>query len=176
MQTLTHLAIRVSDKLYNVPGTIHRHLKVSCRHGAVWLGKPDRGLPGSLVNTLNRQIEAGHPTYLFIIDPDPCSRVMHLSQLLWVNLKSPSEKELVPGFYREMKLLSRMKAWLKIGDPEGFRLDEHPWLEEANRHYAQMEEEVLRSGRASLPGYFELWETPKEEGLVVKGEDGLQRV
>jgi hypothetical protein len=29
-------------------------------------------------------------------------------------------------------------------------------VEEANRQYAQMEEEVLSRGPASLPGYFEL--------------------
>jgi hypothetical protein len=72
MQPLIHLAIRLSDKLYNVPSAIHRHIRVSCRHGAVWLpgkvrqdrcGKPNRGLPKSLVDTLNRQIEAGYPAW-----------------------------------------------------------------------------------------------------------------
>jgi hypothetical protein len=64
-----------------------------------------------------------------------------MSKLQAVNLKSPSEKKLVPGFYREMKMLSRMKAWLKIGDLHGYRLDEQLRLEEA-----------------SLSGYFELEE------------------
>lgn len=81
MSRLTHLALRLSDNVYTVPGAIHRHMLVSCRHGAVWLGKPDRGLPGSLVDALNCQIQAGHPTYLFLIDPDPCNRVMYLSEL-----------------------------------------------------------------------------------------------
>ena len=156
MARLTHLALRLSDNVYNVPGAIHRHILVSCRYGAAWLGKPDRGLPASLVEELNCQIEAGHPTYLFLIDPDPGNRVMYLSELHVVSLKSPHEKGLVPAFYRERKMLSRMKAWLKIGDLEGFRLDEHPGVEEANRHYAQMEEEALRRGTVSLPGYFEL--------------------
>ena len=43
MPPLTHLALRLSDKVYDVPAAIHRHMLVSCRHGAVWLGKPDRG-------------------------------------------------------------------------------------------------------------------------------------
>lgn len=112
--------------MYNVPGAIYRHMLVSCRHGAAWLGKPDRGLPAFLVETLNHQIQAGHPTYLFLIDSDPGNRVMYLTELQAVSLKAPPEKGLVPGFYREMKMLSRMKAWLKIGDLEGVRLDEHP--------------------------------------------------
>jgi hypothetical protein len=62
----------------------------------------------------------------------------------------------VPVFYRELKILSRMKAWLKIGDVTGFLLEEHPEVEEANRQSARMEEEVLRRGSARLPGYFEL--------------------
>ena len=160
MQPLTHLAIRVSDNVYNIPSAIHRHIQVSCRHGAVWLGKPDRGLPQSLIDILNRQIEAGYPTYLFIIDPNPCNRVMHLSELQGVSLKSPPEKALVPRFYRDMKLLSRMKAWLKIGDLEGFRLDEHPVVDEMNRQYARIEEEALRQGARRLPGYFELEQEP----------------
>jgi hypothetical protein len=81
---------------------------------------------------------------------------MYLSELQRVSPQSPPEKELVPAFYREMKMLSRMKAWLKIGDMEGFRLDEQPGVEEANRHYARLEEEALRRGPVSLPGYFEL--------------------
>ena len=156
MTPLTHIAIRISDKTYNLPETVMRHYLVSCRHGAVWLGKPDRGLPRSLVDTLNCQIEAGHPTYLFLIDPDPCNRVMYLSELQNVSLKSPPEKELVPRFYREMKLLSRMKAWLKMGDLHGYRLDEHPVIEAMSRYYTQMEEEALRQGARRLPGYFKL--------------------
>ena len=159
MQPLTHLAIRVSDKLYKVPGAIHRHIQVSCRNGAVWLGKPDRGLPRSLVDRLKCQIAAGHPTQLVLVDPDPCNRVMYLTELQGVSLKSPSEKELVPGFYREMKMLSRMKAWLKIGDLTGYGLYESPVIEAMNRYYTQMEEEALRRGEKSLPGYFELEET-----------------
>jgi hypothetical protein len=156
MQSLTHLAIRVSDKLYNVPHAIHRHIQVSCRRGAVWLGKPDRGLPRSLVNTLNRQIAAGHPTQLLIIDPDPCNRVMYLTDLQGVSLRTPSEEELLPAFYREMKLLTRMKAWLKIGDLTGFCVDENPLVDAMNRYYTKMEEEALLQGRPGLPGFFEL--------------------
>lgn len=35
-------------------------------------------------------------------------------------------------------------------------MDEYPGVEEANRQYARMEEEALRRGPVSLPGYFEL--------------------
>ncbi len=160
MARLTHIALRLSDNVYNVPGAIHRHILVSCRYGAAWLGKPDRGLPATLVETLNCQILAGLPTYLFLIDPDPSNRVIYLTELHRVSLKSPREKDLVPAFYRERKMLSRMKAWLKISDLEGFRLDEHPGVEEANRHYAQMEAEALRRGPMSLPGYFVLFHEP----------------
>src|SRR5690242_10934457 len=148
MPPLTHLAIRLSDKVYKIPSAIHRHILVSCRHGAVWMGKPDHGLPRSLVRTLNCQIAAGLPTYLFIIDPDPCNQVMYWSELQDVSLpEAPPEKELVPGFYREMKMLSRIKAWLKIGDLTGFCLDEHPLIAEMNSHYTRIEEEILRRGQ-----------------------------
>ena len=158
MPPLTHLAIRLSDKAYNISSAIHRHFQVSCRHGAVWLGKPERGLPRSLVDTLNCQIAAGHPTQLILVNPDPCNRVMYLTELQAVTLKSPPEKELVPGFYRERKMLSRMKAWFKIGDLQGFGLYESPLVEAMNIYYTQWEEEALRRGEKGLPGYFELEE------------------
>ena len=172
MGRLTHLALRLSDNVYGVPGAIHRHILVSCRYGAVWLGKPDRGLPVSLVKTLNCQIQAGHPTYLFLIDPDPGNRVIYLTELQEVSLKSPHEKDLVPAFYRERKKLSRMKAWLKIGDLEGFRLDEQPGVEEANMRYAQIEEDALRRGPVSLPGYFELVQDPVWSEIAVEAGMG----
>ncbi len=45
---------------------------------------------------------------------------------------------------------------VEIGDLIGFRLDEYPRLVEANRHYAKMEDEILRRAPGRLPGYFEL--------------------
>jgi hypothetical protein len=154
MQPLTHLAIRMSDKTYDLPQTVVRHTLVSCRHGAVWMGKPDCGLSPSLATTLNRQTEAGHATYLFIIDPDPCNRVLYVSELQGVSLKTPPENELVPGFYREMNLLARMKTWLKIGDLDACSLEEYPWLVEANRRYIRMEAKALRKGAKILTLYF----------------------
>ena len=90
---------------------------MSYSYGAAWLGKPDRGSPASRVETLNRQIQAGHPTYLCLIDPDPGNRVMYLTALQAVSLRASREKDPVPAFYRERKMFSLMKAWLKIGDP-----------------------------------------------------------
>jgi hypothetical protein len=56
-------------------------------------------------------------------------------------------------------MLSRMKAWLKIGDLTGYGLYESPVVEAMNMYYSQMEEEALRRGEKGLPGYFELEET-----------------
>ena len=151
-----------SDKTYGLPSAVIRHNLVSCRQGAVWLGKPDRGLPRTLVKVLNEQIEAGYRTLLFIIDPDGSNPVMHVGELQAVNPKSPPDKELIPLFYRQFKLLSRIKAWLKVADLDGFRLDEWEGPEQANTRYDSLERQALELGATSVPGYFELWEARQE--------------
>ena len=167
MNPLCHIAIRISDKTYGLPSTVLRHNLVSCRQGAVWFGKPDRGLPHSLVQQLNEQIQAGHRTQVFMIDPERSNLVAYYGELQAVSLRSPAEKELIPKFYKEMKLLSRIKAWLKIGEFEGFRLDENEGLCQANADYEMLENLVIQEaiGRVSFPGYFVLEEAPPDDGL-----------
>jgi hypothetical protein len=165
LKTITHIAIRLSDQTYNLPSTVIRHNLVSCRQGATWLGKPDRALTRRLVQNLNEQIEAGYPTYLFIIDPDRRNPARYRAELQRVSLKSPPDKELVPGFYKELKIVSRIKTWFKIGNLDGFRLDEMPGLEQANAEYAQMEELASWLGITSVPGYFELSQETSESVL-----------
>ena len=153
---ITHIAIRLSDQTYNLPSTMMRHNLISCRQDAVWLGKPDRALTPGLVETLNEQIQAGNPTYLFIIGPEGSNTPSYRAAMQRVSLKSPPEKELIPGFYKELKMLSRIKTWFKVGDLDGFRLDEMPGLEQANATYTKAEKLASLLGVTSMPGYFEL--------------------
>ena len=119
MKTLTHIAIRLSDQTYNLPSTVVPHNLVSCRQGAVWIGKPDRALTPGLVATLNEQIEAGYPTYLFIIAPQGVGLASYQAEIQKVSLKSPQDKDLVPAFYKELKILSRIKTCRPKGRNRG---------------------------------------------------------
>lgn len=154
MPEYIHLVIRVSDAIYGVPGAMLRHNSVAFWHEGVWLGKPDRGLAPGWMNALNRQIDAGFKTYLFIIDPDHNSRIVYRGALQAVTSKSPPDKELIPRFYRESRILSRMKTWLKVDELVAFRLDEFPGLAEANKEYEDLELEAHERGVKRMVGHF----------------------
>ena len=57
------------------------------------------------------------------------------------------------------------KTWFKIGDLDGFRLDEVPELEQANANYAKVENLASLLGITSVPGYFELSQEVSEPVL-----------
>jgi hypothetical protein len=165
LEPLTHIAIRISDKTYGLPSTVLRHNLVSCRNDSVWFGKPDWGLPLSLVERLNGQIRAGLETRLITIDPDHSNPVAYVADLQAVSLEFPPEKELIPRFYTDMKLLPRIKAWLKVDEFQGFRIDENEGLLLANAIYEIQEKDALLAGsRLRFPGYFELEPVPPEDG------------
>ena len=160
-----HIALRISDKTYNLPSTVIRHNPIAFKYGAVWIGKPDRAIPGSIVMILNEQCEQKvRPTRLFIIDPDHKNPVAFQAELYAVSLKSPQEKEMIPPFYKELKILSRMKVWFKVSYLDGFRLDEMPYLDKINTHYDQLERKAtLLFHPKSVPGYFDVVEEKDEE-------------
>lgn len=154
----SHLAIQISDKTYGVPSTVNRHNPIAYAKGAVWFGKPDFGLPGQLVNLLNSQVDEGTTTYLFVIDPNLRNPVAYCAELLRVSLEAPPEKDLLPPFYKELKLFKRIKTWLKVSELEALRRDEIPGLDQANAMYMRLAKKLSLLGVKKLPEYFELIE------------------
>ncbi len=118
-----------------------------------------------IVETLNEQIEAGYPTYLFIIGPEGSNMPSYRAAMQRVSLKSPPEKELIPAFYKELKILSRMKTWSMIGKLERFRISAIPGLKQANATYAGAEKLACMMDITSVPGYFELHQETSESFL-----------
>ena len=76
------------------------------------------------------------------------------AELKALTSKSPPDKELIPGFYKESRILSRMKTWLKVGYLQGFRLEELAELHEANAKYELFELKAFKKGVKSTPGHF----------------------
>jgi hypothetical protein len=142
--------------MYGVTEVVNRHHLLAFRHGAVWFGKPERGISRMDVNQLNEQIEGGLQTYLFIVNLEN-TRIVHTAGLLQVSLKSPPEKDLVPPFYKQLKLLHRMKTWLKIAYPiDGFSANEYPAVMKTLAKYQALEKKHQKNSPAgvSMPGYF----------------------
>ena len=102
--------------MYGVENVVHHHYLTAFHQGGVWFGKPFAGISKSVDAQLKEQIKQNIPTALYIFDENPTNKVVYQAELLAVSLRSPKEKELVPSFYKDLKILSRMKAWFKISE------------------------------------------------------------
>jgi hypothetical protein len=149
-----HLVICISEEMYGLSNIVDRHYSTAFLNGAVWFGKPERCIPLRWVKALNHQVEQGIPTQVAIFNTKGNNKLAHGAELLYISGKTPREKELIPPFYTRSKLLSRMKAWIKLGYPlDPFGIDEFPALEKACLEYIQKEQEYSKRGPVSMPGY-----------------------
>ena len=156
MTERVHLVLCLSEQRYGVPDVVNHHYSIAFKYGAVWFGKPDRGISRADVDKLNKQIEQGFHTAVFVVNLVD-TKVVHIADLLHVSLKSPPEKQLIPSFYKQLKLLPRMKAWLKLAYPiDGFSVDDYPSIMKTLAEYKAIENKFRKSSPAgvSMPGYF----------------------
>ncbi|HLO29918.1 MAG TPA: hypothetical protein VK249_12320 [Anaerolineales bacterium] len=154
MDRITHLVIKISDTHYGLSGTVLRHNLIALEHGAVWIGKPDHPLASSFIGYANEQIDQGIATYLFVIDPDRSNPTAYEAALQAAISKPPQEKYLIPPFYKELKILHRMKAWFKVGPFHAFNLEQFPILDELNTRYDLHELKAIRGGKRTHRGGF----------------------
>ncbi len=149
------LVVCIPDEWYDLPDWVMRHYSVAFKHNAVWFGKPDPAiLPGD-VRKLRAQLKSGVPTMVAITNPHTKNKIVYVAPLLGVSSAMPKQKELLPPFYEELQLFSRMKTWLKLGYPiDGYRLAEFPDLEKAVATYNKHERKLLKKGPVIMPGYF----------------------
>ena len=163
MSQYIHLAVRVSDEMYGgLPNTVLRHNHIAFQHGAVWFGKPGFAIREKTANQINEQVQQKYTTYAYFIDPDRKNPIAYSAELFGVSLRSPKEKEQIPLFYKELRILSRMKSWLKVGYLEAIKLEEFGGLDEANNSYTVFEMKLSKHNVINPPGYFELVDTNVE--------------
>jgi hypothetical protein len=157
MTKTIQLAVCISDDIYNVSDFVIHHYSLAFTQDAVWLGKINRPIATGYINMLNEQIERGFSTFAAFVNPYSRNKVMYLAPLLYASLRSPKEKELIPPFYKELKILSKMKTWLKLGYPiECLSIEDYPDLENAVAQYSAIERKLRKLGPVSTPGYFVL--------------------
>lgn len=138
MSVRYHLVMKYSDEMYDTKDIILLHNQIALRQGAVWIGKPYHVMGRVPMMQINEQIEAGFSSRLYLIDNKRTRPIGHFGELLFISMKSPKEeRELIPLFYKEKKILSRMKVWMKVSFLQGFYLDELPELQKANKSYEQ---------------------------------------
>jgi hypothetical protein len=120
-----HLVVRFSDTMFDVGDVIARHNEVVAQHGAVWFGKMGSTLAIGRIDLLNKQIQDGVPTFLYLVKGNRRIPTPYRAPLLLVSKTlPPKEKPLVPQYYAEKKLVRHMNAWMKVKKITPIELDE----------------------------------------------------
>lgn len=144
-----HLAIRLSDDLFQIGDVIQRHREVLAQHRAVWLGKFGAA-PGRLtLARLLSQLERGVTTSVWLLASSGKERRVYRAALAGVSHTPPDDRNLVPTYYAERRLLPHVGFWLLFDT-----------LDEADK--AVMRELVVVSSgrslqdavRSSMSGFF----------------------
>jgi hypothetical protein len=148
-----HLVVRYTEDMYEVDDVIVRHNQIALRQDAVWVGKPFHKMGQATMDIINQQIAEGLEPRLYFIDTKMKRPIAHFGKLLAVTMKAPSDRELIPMFYQQKKILSRMKVWMKVDFLDGFYLNDLPALEKMNEVYNDAE---MLADKSS--GYFILYE------------------
>jgi hypothetical protein len=144
-----HLVVRFSDSMFSVGDVIALHNDVVALQGAVWFGKLGQTLAQGRVDVLNRQVEKGIPTFLYLVKGNRRKSTTYLAPLLQVSREMPGETALIPAYYAEKDLLQYMKAWMKIGPIEAIEMAAMDKLKALNSVFP-ISETLVRSSS----GYF----------------------
>jgi hypothetical protein len=145
-----HLVIRFSDTMFDVGDVIAIHNEVVKKNGAVWFGKLGGAISLSRIEILNKQIAQKTPTFLYLVKGNRKKSTPYQARILEVSRDFPKkEKELIPPYYAEKKLLKYMNAWVKVGHIEQVEMSDLKKLKTINSIFP-LEETLTRSSS----GYF----------------------
>jgi hypothetical protein len=152
--------------MYEIEDVITPHNHVALHHDAVWVGKPLHKMGRVTMDKINEQIREGLTPRLYFIDTQRKRPIAHSGTLLEITMKSPGDRELIPPFYRQKRILSRMKAWIKVDFLQGFYLNDLPELEKMNDFFDDAEK--LADGSS---GYFIICED-REANIAMPPTNG----
>jgi hypothetical protein len=145
-----HLVIRFSDNMFSVGDVVQKHNEIVDKHGAVWFGKLGGTLSLSRIELLNKQIAQKMPTFVYLVKGNRRKSTPFKASILAISRDLPKkEKELIPPYYGEKKLLKFMNAWVKIGRIEQVEMSTLKNLKTINSIFP-LEETLMRSSS----GYF----------------------
>ena len=113
---IIHLVVRFSDTMFGVGNVVKHHNKAVETNGAVWFGKMGQTIAQTRVDALNKQVEQGLPTYLYLVKGNRKKSTAYRAPLLSVTKQKPDDATLMPAYYAEKEMLKYMKAWIKIGE------------------------------------------------------------
>ena len=168
MKKIYHLVVRYTTDMYGMEDVIAPHNHVALHHEAVWVGKPFHKMGRVPMDKINEQIREGFTPRLYFIDTQRKRPIAHFGNLLEITMNAPGDRELIPPFYKQKRILSRMKVWMKVDFLQGFYLNDLPELERLIELYDDAERLVDGSS-----GYFVMYEDREAEIAALPINDGL---
>jgi hypothetical protein len=79
-----HLVVRFSDTMFGVGDVVSKHNEIIARHGTVWFGKLGQTLSQSRIDMLNKQVEKGIPTFLYLVKGNRRKSTAYRAPLLMI--------------------------------------------------------------------------------------------
>jgi len=146
---ILHLVVRFSDTMFDVGNVVGYHNEVIENQGAVWFGKLGQTISQLRIDTLNKQIEKGIPTFLCLVKGNRKKSTVYCAPLIFTAKEKPEETALIPNYYAEKGLLKYMKAWMKIGRIESIDPSEMEGLRAISSVYP-----IAETLAKSSSGYF----------------------
>ena len=109
-----HHGIRFSDTMFAVGDVVAIHNSISEDNGSVWFGKLGQTISQIRVDLLNKQVEDGKTTYLYLIKGNRKKSSAYRATLRQVQKEKPEDNRLIPTYYTEKDIIQYMKAWFRI--------------------------------------------------------------
>jgi hypothetical protein len=110
-----HLLLRFSDTRLKEGETISAHQEVIQREGAVWFGKMGSPISQIRIEAINKQIEDGIPTYVFLVKGNRRKSTVFKGRLKQASRSLPEgEQSLIPDYYSEFDIIQYIRFWAKI--------------------------------------------------------------
>lgn len=136
--------------MFAVGDVVSNHNEVVKKHNAVWFGKLGGTLSLSRIELLNKQISQNIPTFVYLVKGNRKKSTPYKAQILTISRDFPKkEKDLIPPYYSEKKLIKYMSVWIKIGYIEKVEITDLKNFKTINSIYP-LEETLSRSSS----GYF----------------------
>lgn len=145
-----HLVIRFSDTMFDVGDVVALHNDVVNARNAVWFGKLGGTLSLSRIELLNKQISQKTPTFVYLVKGNRKKSTPYKAPIFAISRDFPKkEKDLIPLYYTEKKLIKYMSVWIKVGHIEKIEMSDLKNLKTINSIFP-LEETLSRSSS----GYF----------------------
>lgn len=144
-----HLVVRFSDSMFDVGDVVSIHNEIIEKHGSVWFGKLGQSISPKRVDLINKQVESGVETYLYLVKGNRKKSTAYQAKIISVRRSSPEQSHLIPEYYSKKSIFRYMKVFIRIGIINKIDLSEMEGLRAASSIFP-----ITETIERSSSGYF----------------------